>query len=65
MARDCKLMTPTKNIVANEFQDKKQKKDWKKREEKGRKGEIHDFPMRNRETKSMAYGQRVFKKYDK
>ena len=34
MARDCKLMTPTKGTFANEFQDKKQKKDWKKREEK-------------------------------
>ena len=30
MARDCKLMNPRKNIFANEFQDKNQKKDWKK-----------------------------------
>ena len=25
-------------------------------EETGRKGEFHDFPMRNREIKSMAFG---------
>ena len=30
MARNCKLMTPTKKIVASKFQDKIQKKDWKK-----------------------------------
>ena len=34
MARYCKLMTPTKKTVANEFQDKKQKIYWKKHEEK-------------------------------
>ena len=34
MARDCKLMTHTKNTIANEFQEKKQKKNWKKWEEK-------------------------------
>ena len=34
MARDCKLMTPTKKTVANDFQGKKQKQDWKKRKEK-------------------------------
>ena len=33
MARDCKLMNPIKKTVANYFQDKKQKKDWKKQEE--------------------------------
>ena len=43
MARDCKLMTPTRNTVANKFQDKKNKL----LEGKGRKGEIHDFPMCN------------------
>ena len=32
MSRNCKLMTPTKNIVASKFQDKNQKKDWKKKE---------------------------------
>ena len=53
-------MTPTKNIVASKFQDKK-----KGLEEKGRKREIHDFPMHNRETRSMAYRQRVFKTYDR
>ena len=36
MARNCKLMTPTKNIVASKFQDKNQKKDWKKKEENKR-----------------------------
>ena len=53
MARDCKLMTPTKNTVANEFQGKKTKAGL---EETERKGEFHDCPMRNRETKSMAFG---------
>ena len=60
MARDCKLITPTKNTVANEFQDKKkQKKDWKKWEEMGRNGKkrkFHYFPMHNREKKYMAFG---------
>ena len=36
MARDCKLMTPTTKIVANKFQDTKQKKYWREREEKVR-----------------------------
>ena len=36
MSRNCKLMTPTKNIVASKFQDKNQKKDWKKKEENER-----------------------------
>ena len=35
MARDCKLMTPTTKIVANKFQDTKQKKYWREKEEKG------------------------------
>ena len=30
MPINCKPMTPAKNTVANEFQDKNQKKDWKK-----------------------------------
>ena len=34
-------------------------------EETGRKGEIHDCPMRMIETKYMAYGQWVFKTYDR
>ena len=36
MERNCKLMTPTKKIVASKFQDKNQKKDWKKKEENER-----------------------------
>ena len=34
MARDCKLMTPTRKTIANKFQDTKQKKYWREREEK-------------------------------
>ena len=29
--RECRLMTPTKKAIAREFQDKKQRKDWKKK----------------------------------
>ena len=36
MARDCKLMTPTRKTAANKFQDTKQKKYWREREEKER-----------------------------
>ena len=36
MAINCKLITPTKNIVASKFQYKKQNKDWKKKEENER-----------------------------
>ena len=31
--RDCKLMTPIEKDVTKEFQDKKQRKDWKKNKE--------------------------------
>ena len=34
MARYRKLMTPTKKTIANDFQDKKEKKNWKKQKEK-------------------------------
>ena len=34
MASDYKLMTPIRNTIANKFQDKKQKKYWREREEK-------------------------------
>ena len=34
MAKDCKMMTPTKNIVAIKSQDTKHKKYWREREEK-------------------------------
>ena len=34
MVRDCKLMTPTRNIVAIKSQDTKQKKYWREKEEK-------------------------------
>ena len=33
IARYCKLMTPTKKAATKEFQDKKQRKDWKKKKE--------------------------------
>ena len=36
MERNCKLTIPTKKIVASKFQDKNQKKDWKKQDEKER-----------------------------
>ena len=36
MERNYKLMAPTKNIGASKFQEKKQKKDWKKKEENER-----------------------------
>ena len=36
MARDYKLMTPTRKIIENKFQDTKQKKNWREREEKER-----------------------------
>ena len=34
MARDCKLMTPTRNTIPIKYQDTKQKKYWREKEEK-------------------------------
>ena len=61
MARDCILMTPTRNIVEIKFQDTQKKV----LEGKGRKGKFHDFSMCNRKTKPLALGQWVFKTHDR